>query len=68
MMTDLDDVLPCEQIAQLTRLLAAVMASGFGTVEIEVVRGRVRFIRQQLSFSAEYGELNRDSPQVAEEG
>jgi hypothetical protein len=52
---ELDDILPSEQVTQLARLLAAVMASGFGTVEIEVVRGRVRFIRQQLSFSAEFG-------------
>jgi hypothetical protein len=63
MTASLDEILPSEQITQLARLLAAVMASGFGTVEIEVVRGRVRFIRQQLSFSAEFGGSVEESNQ-----
>ena len=52
------EILSDEQVAQLARLLAPVMAHGWGTVTIEVTQHQVRFIRQQLSFAVEMEVVN----------
>lgn len=47
------EILTDEQVAQLARILAPVMAHGWGTVTIDVAQHQVRFIRQQLSFAVD---------------
>jgi hypothetical protein len=43
-----------EQIEQFAKLLEDVVRSGFGEVEVVVIKGRVRFFRPQLSIAACY--------------
>lgn len=45
-----------EQMRQMAELLRGIMESGYGELEIVVVRGKVRFFRPQLSIAACYEE------------
>jgi len=48
----LSDLLTPEQEAQLTILLANLMAHKYGTLEIEIVDGKVKFFKPKPSIKA----------------
>jgi len=49
---ELSDLLTPEQEAQLTILLANLMAHKYGTLEIEIVDGKVKFFKPKPSIKA----------------
>ena len=48
----LQQLMPAEQIEQLAELLEKLLENGFGILEIEIVKGKVRFFRPQPSIPA----------------
>ncbi len=48
----LSDIFSPEQEAQLVQILTQLILHKWGTLEIEVVKGRIRFFRIKYSFEA----------------
>ena len=47
----LSELMTPAQQEQLTMLLASIVESGFGSLEIVIVKGQVRWFRPQLSLA-----------------
>jgi hypothetical protein len=48
----LSDFFSPEQEAQLVKLLVNLITQKWGTLEIEIVKGRIRFFRSKISIEA----------------
>jgi hypothetical protein len=48
----LSDIFTSEQEAQLVQLLVSIIAHKWGTLEIEIMNGKIRFFRPKLSIEA----------------
>jgi hypothetical protein len=50
----LSDILTDEQDAQLAKILAELIAQKFGTLEIEILEGKIRYFRPKKSIDVVY--------------